>query len=162
MAIREGKHVLMSPSGQPGWGQAPMKRVLLVEDQQADAAQIREAFERFSLDVQLEHVSSAELAWELMNCWADAPSARRPVCVLIGLMPGPHDGVWLLEQMQADRRFRNLPVMAFGREAGMSDRARMFSNVVGALERPVDEVTWRRVISAVARLSQALPDLAGA
>ena len=53
-------------------------------------------------------------------------------------------------------------MIALSREAGMSDRARVFSNVVGALERPVDELAWRRVISAVARISQSLPHLAGA
>ena len=55
-----------------------------------------------------------------------------------------------------------MPVIALSREAGMSDRARSFSNVVGAMERPADELAWRRVISSVARISQALPDLAGA
>lgn len=162
MVNRDGGFAMPSPAGQAGWGPQSMKRVLLVEDQESDAADVRQAFERFALDVQLEHVSSAELAWGLLKCWADAPSGRRPVCVLIGLTPGARDGVWLLEQMQPDRRFRDLPVMAFGREAGMSERARLYSNVVGALERPRDAVAWRRLISAVARLSQALPDLAGA
>ncbi|WP_417476692.1 hypothetical protein [Maricaulis sp.] len=139
-----------------------MKRILLVEDHEADSAAIKAAFKRFSLDVQLEHARSTQLAWEMMQCWAIAPGGRRPACILLGQLAGPHDGVWLLERMQEDRRFRQLPVIALSREAGMSDRARSFSNVVGAMERPADELAWRRVISSVARISQALPDLAGA
>ncbi|WP_417467855.1 hypothetical protein [Maricaulis sp.] len=139
-----------------------MKRILLVEDHDSDVAQIKSAFERFSLDVQLEHVRTTELAWGLMQCWVDAPGARRPACLLLGQLPGPRDGLWLLQRMQDDRRFRRLPVIAVSRDAAMSDRARVFPNVVGALERPVDDLAWRRVISAVARISQALPDLAGA
>ncbi|WP_417494823.1 hypothetical protein [Maricaulis sp.] len=139
-----------------------MKRILLVEDHEADVAQIKSAFERFSLDVRLEHARSTELAWELMQCWIEAPGARKPVCLLLGQLAGPRDGLWLLQRMQDDRRFRQLPVIALSREAAMSDQARVFSNVVGALERPVDDLAWRRVISAVARISQSLPDLAGA
>lgn len=150
------------PVGHAGRSATYMKRVLLVEDHESDVAEIKAAFERFSLDVQLEHSRSTELAWELMQCWAAAPGGRRPVCVLLGQLAGPRDGLWLLERMQEDRLFRQLPVIALSREAGMSDRVRVFSNVVGALERPVDELAWRRVISAVARISQSLPHLAGA
>ncbi|WP_339744380.1 hypothetical protein [uncultured Maricaulis sp.] len=139
-----------------------MKRVLLVEDEPADVAAIQQAFERVSVNVQLEHAGSARHAWELMCCWAEAPSGRRPVCVLIGLKPGAPDAVWLLEQMQADARFRSLPVMAIGSEPGPIEQARQFPNVIGALKRPGDDLDWRRMIGSVARLSQALPDLAGA
>tara|TARA_R110000868_G_scaffold56073_3_gene173920 strand:- start:9078 stop:9566 length:489 start_codon:yes stop_codon:yes gene_type:complete len=160
MVNRNGKRTAPLASSRSEQVPPLMKRVLLIEDEAADAVWIEQAFKRFSLDVQLEQASSAEFGWELMKCWADAPAARRPVCVLIGLTPGARDGIWLLEQMQADRRFRNLPVITFGRGAGMSDRARLYSNVVGALERPVDDVVWRQTIGAIARLSHALPDLA--
>ena len=135
-----------------------MKRVLLVEDHECDVVQIMSAFERFSLDVQLEHVRSTELAWELMLCWAMAPGHRRPVCVLLGQLAAPRDALWLLRRMQEDKRFRQLPVIALAREAGMLGHARVFSNVVGALERPADDLAWKRAIAAVARISQALPD----
>lgn len=138
-----------------------MKRVLLVEDHESDVAQIKSAFERVSVEVQLEHVRSTELAWELMQCWAVAPKRRRPVCLLLGQLSAPRDALWLLCRMQEDKRFRQLPVIALSREAGMSDRARVFSNVIGALDRPVDDLAWKRAITAVARISQALPDLAG-
>jgi len=139
-----------------------MKRILLVEDYEADVAEIKSAFQRFSLDVQLEHARSAELAWEMMLHWANAPGARKPACLLLGQPTGQRDGIWLLQRMQDDPRFRQLPVIALSREAGMSERARLFPSVVGALERPADDLAWRRVISAVARISQAMPDLAGA
>lgn len=155
----------LRPSSGPltGWGDTPsLKRIVLVQDQDADSARIKQAFARFSLDIRLEHVRSANLAWELINCWSDSPSARRPVCILLDLLSGPQEGFWLLQYMQSDRRFRNLPVMVFSDETAMLERARLFSNVVGALDRPGDDVKWRRVISVVARLSQALPDQAGA
>jgi CheY-like chemotaxis protein len=156
----------MSLISVPGVGRqigfVTMKRVLLVGDDEAGSALIKSAFERFSMDVRLEHVKSAVLAWELIGCWSDAPAGRRPVCILIDLPRSSHDGLWLLEKMRADQRFSALPVMAFSRDPEMTASLREYSNVAGVFVRPIDEVEWRRLIQTVARLSQALPDLAGA
>ncbi len=95
-----------------------MKRVLLVEDHECDVVQIMSAFERFSLDVQLEHVRSTELAWELMLCWAMAPGHRRPVCVLLGQLAAPRDALWLLRRMPWGPTFRHLPVIALDSGVG--------------------------------------------
>ena len=100
------------------------------------------------------------LARELIACWSDAPAGRRPVCILVDLPRGPHDALWLLAQLRADPRFVGLPVMAFSRDPGMSLDLRQYSNVAGVFERPIDALEWQRLIQTVARLSQALPDLA--
>lgn len=158
--IRDAASAILQTNIHAGSARQRMKRVLLVDDEPADVAAIQQAYERVSVNVQLERAGSARHAWELLCCWAEAPGGRRPVCVLINLKPGTFDAVWLLEQMQTDPRFRTLPAMVIGSETGLIEQARLFPNVIGALERPGDELEWRRLIGSVVRLSQALPDLA--
>lgn len=86
-------------------------RVLLVEDNPADARLAVEALKQASLPVELTVVEDGEQALEYLHARGDFTSAVLPDLVLLDLnLPGI-DGREVLETVKADEELRKVPVL---------------------------------------------------
>ncbi len=130
-----------------------MRHVLLVEDDAADVELVSEAMERHAAVIRLEHASSGEAAWKLLRERALQGGDRLPACILLDMVMGAHDGVWLLARMKQSARVRDIPVIVLSQRADAVARAREFPNVVGAMEKPAEDHERRKLVSAVLRLA---------
>jgi CheY-like chemotaxis protein len=133
-----------------------MKRVLLVEDDEADAELVENAVRRHAAILQLERAPSADAAWDLLRHRALSGRSKRPVCVLLDMVMGAHDGIWLLERMSGHPALCDIPVLALSQRPDAVRQAREFANVVGAVEKPADETDRRRLVGDLLRLAGAM------
>ena len=130
-----------------------MKRVLLVEDDAADVELVTEAMERHAALIRLEHVASGEAAWRLLRDRALQGPGKLPACILLDMVMGAQDGVWLLGRMRQFAGLRDIPVIVLSERADAVARAREFPNVVGAMEKPAEDHERRKLVNAVLRLA---------
>ena len=130
-----------------------MKRVLLVEDDASDVELVTAAMERHAATIQLEHAASGDAAWRLLRERALQGGDKLPACILLDMVLGAHDGIWLLARMKPLARVRDIPVIVLSQRADAVTRARDFPNVVGAMEKPADDHERRRLVNAVLRLA---------
>ena len=130
-----------------------MKRVLLVEDDDAYAGLVDEAVRRYGMALRLERVASAETAWDFLRRRALNRRDGLPVCILLDMVTPGQDGVWLLEQMSHRAALRDIPVLVLSQRADAVEQARRFSNVVGATAKPALEADRRRLVETLLRLA---------
>lgn len=130
-----------------------MKRVLLVEDDDIDAELVEDAVRRYGSVLQLDRAASADMAWSRLRRQALRGRDRLPVCILLDLMMGGYDGLWLLRQMAAHPGLRDLPVLVLSQRGDAVVQARQYGNVIGAAEKPVYDADRRRLVGDLLRLA---------
>lgn len=130
-----------------------MRRVLLIEDDAADAELVAEAVTRHADTLRLEHAPSGPAAWALLCERSLQGREKLPACILLDMVLGEHDGVWFLTRMQRLASVRDLPVLVLSQRADAVVRAREFPNVVGAVEKPAMDHERRQLVEAVLRLA---------
>lgn len=133
-----------------------MKTVLLVEDCEDDIRLVEAAFTRYAIAVRLETARSGEAALELLRSRMVA-SAKLPVCILLDMCMAKGNGLWLLRGMQGTPGLRDIPVMVMSETGDMLGPARVFGNVVGAVQKPARQPEFRKLVEDLARLSGAMP-----
>lgn len=130
-----------------------MKRVLLVEDDDLDAGLVEDAVRRHTSALGLERVSSADAAWELLRERAAGDRQALPVCILLDMVMGEHDGIWFLEKISDLPLVRDIPVLVLSQRGDAVREARAFGNVVGAVEKPARDEDRRRLVGDLLRLA---------
>lgn len=130
-----------------------MKRVLLVEDDNLDAELVEEAVSRHASTLRLERAASAEIAWDILRRRALTAREKLPVCILLDMVMGEYDGLWLLRQMGVHPRLRDVPVLVLSQRGDAVLQARQFGNVVGAVEKPTHDADRRRLVGTLLRLA---------
>ncbi len=86
-------------------------RILLVEDNPADARLVQEALKRADVPVELVIVEDGEQALEFLHARGDYVHAEPPDLVLLDLnLPGI-DGRQVLEAVKSDETLRQIPVI---------------------------------------------------
>jgi CheY-like chemotaxis protein len=130
-----------------------MKRVLLVEDDDLDAELVEEAVMRHASTLRLERAASAEIAWDVLRRRVLTARDRLPVCILLDMVMGEYDGMWLLRQMAAHPALRDLPVLVLSQRGDAVLQARRYANVVGAVEKPAHDADRRRLVGTLLRLA---------
>lgn len=81
------------------------KKVLLVEDSQADAVLVREAFKRVEMVCVLEHVKNGEQALATLR------EAPLPALILLDLSLPGLDGHQLLQEIKENASMKSCPVL---------------------------------------------------
>jgi chemotaxis family two-component system response regulator Rcp1 len=93
-----------------------MNRILLVEDNEADALLLQEAFRVASIDAPVDHVTDGEQAMSHLRS-----AASRPGLMLLDLNLPRMDGREVLSQVKGDPALREIPVIVLTTSAAPSD-----------------------------------------
>jgi CheY-like chemotaxis protein len=113
--------------------------VLLVEDDEADALIIREAFEYYKIRNRLHVVTDGEQALQFLRKvppYADAP---RPGLILLDVNLPRRSGLEVLAELKADPEFLMLPVVMLTSSRTEEDILRSYSLHANAyVSKPVD------------------------
>jgi CheY-like chemotaxis protein len=99
----------------------PLK-VLMVEDNLADALLVREAIQMEGLPVSIQPAIDGEMAIAAMEQAANDPAAIPFDAVLLDLNLPRIDGFEVLRRIRASERYRHLPVIVITSSDSLSDR----------------------------------------
>lgn len=126
--------------GKPGVRRAPQPaRILLVEDNPDDVELTRRVFQRGHLDNPLVVIEDGREAFDLLVREASRIDGPPFDLVLLDLTLPGLDGRALLEEIQADRRLRRMPVIVLTGSAREEDWIRAYkSGAVAFLRKPFD------------------------
>jgi len=142
--LRRGEPLTTLPSVvQPG---RPLK-VLLVEDNPADARLVMEAFGEHSSTVELEHAGDGETALRMLR---STPGSQRPDLVLLDLnLPGM-DGREVLEQVKSDPDLRRIPVVVLTTSDAEQDILRCYDlHANSYITKPADYEGFVGVVRSI-------------
>lgn len=125
-------------------------RLLLVEDNLADARLIRWAIGEANAPVQLEMVTNGQEALEFLSK-ARQESALTPDVMLVDLNLPKIDGLELLKQVKASEDFYDIPIVIFSTSHRADDRERCLkSRATAFYTKPSDldafEAMVRRLV----------------
>jgi len=138
-------------------------RVLLVEDNPADADLTREGFATSSLEVELTMVSSGTEAVECLHRRGRYASAARPDLILLDLnLPGI-DGRAVLAEIKKDPDLKRIPVSIL--TSSQADRDVMQSYDLGAncyVVKPIDFKSFLKIVRVIENFWFATVKLSGA
>ncbi|MFT6462654.1 MAG: CheY-like chemotaxis protein [Maricaulis maris] len=138
-----------------------MKSVLLVEDCEDDIGLVEQAFRRYSGAVRLETVRSGGAALDLLRCRLIGERPKLPVCILLDMCMAQGNGIWLLRGLEDTLALRDIPVMVMSETGDMLGPARVFGNVVGAVQKPARQHEFRKLVEDLARIAGAMPQSVG-
>lgn len=126
-------------------------RLLLVEDNLADARLIRWAIGEANAPVQLETVTNGQEALEFLSKTRNESAQSRPDVMLVDLNLPKIDGLELLKQVKASEEFYDIPVVIFSTSHHADDRERCLkSRATAFYTKPSDldafEAMIRRLV----------------
>ncbi|QEW05838.1 response regulator [Nitrincola iocasae] len=114
-------------------------RVLLVEDEPADAHLIRLAFEENNLLVDLRHVSDGVEAFSFLRRQSGYSDEAQPDLILLDLNMPRMNGLQFLEKIKQEVAFRHIPVVVLTTSDSESDIIRSYDlGASGYVVKPVD------------------------
>lgn len=125
------------------------KRILIVEDEEADVILMQISLNEFDLASECAIVNNGQEALDYLYC-SGAYSHRtrgNPELILLDLKLPKVSGLELLSQVRADRQFSTVAVVVFSSSLDEKDRAEAFSS--GANEfmtKPMNFEAFRRTI----------------
>lgn len=106
-------------------------RVLLVEDDDTEAALFARMLTRKSPDCQVARVASGRQAIEQLQ------SAPLPDCVVLDLRLPGEDGIWILERLLETPEWRTIPVIVFsGDVSRLGPASSQYPNVASSARKP--------------------------
>jgi CheY-like chemotaxis protein len=113
--------------------------VLLVEDDEADALIIREAFEYYKIRNRLHVVTDGEAALAFLRNVPPYPDAPRPGLILLDVNLPRRDGLAVLAELKQDPALLMLPVVMLTSSSAEEDILRSYSLHANAyVSKPVD------------------------
>lgn len=113
--------------------------VLLVEDDEADALIIREAFEYYKIRNRLHVVTDGEAALAFLRNVPPYPDAPRPGLILLDVNLPRRDGLAVLAELKQDPALLMLPVVMLTSSRAEEDILRSYSLHANAyVSKPVD------------------------
>ena len=125
-----------------------MNKLILVEDNPADAALARIALEPYLTQVQLRHCSDGQ---ELLELLRDDPPTSIAVILLDLNMPRMN-GFEVLQHCHADPELRRLPFVVFSSSTSQSDVQRCYELGANAyVAKPMDMGTYDSVMRNIVR-----------
>ncbi|WP_417579904.1 response regulator [Nitrincola sp.] len=114
-------------------------RVLLVEDELADAHLIRLAFEENNLLVDLRHVNDGVEAFRFLRRESGYAEETSPDLILLDLNMPRMNGLTFLEKIKQETAFRHIPVVVLTTSDSESDILRSYDlGASGYVVKPVD------------------------
>lgn len=119
----------------------PLKPLLLVEDNDDDVDLILHAFKKTNLANEVVVARDGQQALDFLRCagtYASRPDIN-PGLVLLDLKLPKIDGLEVLKQIKADKRFRTVPVVVFTSSREEQDQIESYNLGVNAfVVKPMD------------------------
>ena len=125
-------------------------KVLLVEDNPADADLTRETLEMSKLTIELEVAIDGVEALRYLRGEGEYSGSTVPDLILLDLNLPRMDGKQFLAELRADKTFRNIPVVILTTSDAESDVVQGYS--LGAncyVTKPVDLSAFQTIVKAV-------------
>lgn len=111
-----------------------MPRILLVEDDDTEAALFTRMLNRHVPGTSVDRSSSGEAA---MTALSQADDAALPDCIVLDLRLPGEDGIWLLEQLLAQVPLKTIPVIVFsGDLSRLGPASSQYPNVASSVRKP--------------------------
>jgi len=125
------------------------KRILLVEDNPADARLVVEALKDIDWPIELSIVEDGDQALEYLNSRGAFVGAATPDLVLLDLnLPGI-DGFEVLEAAKADSALRHIPILVMSTSASDDDVRQCYGlQANGYISKPVGVQSVRKALQA--------------
>lgn len=124
-----------------------VERVLLVEDDRVDQMNVRRAFEKSGLDVDLQVAADGEEGLS----WLREQSSLAGVLVLLDLNMPRMDGIKMLEAVRSDDDLHRLPVVVLTTSDAERDRVEAYDlNVAGYILKPVTAGNFKDIVERLA------------
>ena len=131
------------------------ERILLVEDEPADAVLLRRALKEVELTAPIDVVRNGRSALDYLfgsGEYGEQPNASLPALVLLDLKLPKIGGFEVLAQMQASERLKRLPVIVLSSSAQSEDIARATKlGVHGYLVKPTQLSGYRDTATQIRR-----------
>lgn len=125
-------------------------RILLVEDNVADADLARELLEETGVECVLETVRDGEEATELIQDRREMPDLL-PNLILLDLNLPRKDGREVLQELKSDALLRRIPVVVLTTSSSQLDVAQAYELQANAyVTKPMDLDAFSRTIEALA------------
>ncbi|WP_083651538.1 response regulator [Vreelandella massiliensis] len=118
------------------------RKVLLVEDDQADAYITRRIFQEVAADIRLEHAETGESALAYLEANQQAGKDAFPALILLDLNMPRMDGFTFLQHAKQRPEFSPIPVVILTTSVSQSDIDRAYAlGAAGYLVKPtgIDE-----------------------
>jgi len=120
--------------------------VLLVEDDQVDAASVQRAFKILKITNPLKLVLNGEEALDFLRC----PENAKPCIILLDLDMPRMNGIEFLKRAKQDSRLKRIPVVVLTTSQEESDKVESFNlGVVGYMIKPPDYLQLIDVVSTI-------------
>ena len=125
-------------------------KILLVEDNPADANLTIENFERLKIANKLEVVEDGVEAMAYLRCEEPFANAERPDLILLDLNLPRMDGREVLERMKADPDLDTIPVVVLTSSDAEEDVIRSYKLQASAyVKKPVDLSGFERIVRGI-------------
>jgi len=127
-------------------------RLLMVEDNEADAKLIRWAIRESKVNVTVDFVTNGMEAVEYLEASLGDSQIVRPDAMLVDLSLPKLDGWELLGVLKTSPRFKNIPVIIFSTSHREDDRERCLSrSAFGFYTKPCDLDEFEALVSYLVR-----------
>lgn len=114
-----------------------MVEILLAEDHPADVYLIREALREHAVDCTVRVVSDGKEVLSILCAADQGPAAQPPALIILDLNLPRHDGIEILQRLQASPPLRQIPVVVLTSSDSPQDRAAAFrSGALHFLRKP--------------------------
>ncbi len=122
-------------------------RILLVEDDPAQAELIRMGLVNGYCDVEVRHLNDAQVALDHLERVAEVGAPGRPDFVVVDLRLPGMSGHDLLKAIKADSRMCTLPVVVLSTSASDADRVEAYRNGANSyLVKSLDHLEFREML----------------
>ncbi|MDX1284002.1 MAG: response regulator [Draconibacterium sp.] len=125
-------------------------KVLLVDDDPEDIDLTMEVMEMTKIKVEVEVASDGIEAMDYLNKVADNGSIRLPDLILLDLNMPRMNGHEVLENLKADDRFKQIPVVILTTSKSENDIFKSYYNGVSCfISKPVGLSQFQEVVEAI-------------
>src|SRR5580658_6997163 len=113
-------------------------RIILAEDNDADAMMLEEALQRHSVDYELVRAKDGEHALDLVEALESDAGQPAPALFILDLHLPRRDGLEVIQRIRTGPRCREIPIVALSGSDAPKDRENVQRHAVTYFRKPSD------------------------
>lgn len=112
-------------------GRSGEPRILLVEDDETEAALFSRMLQKHVPGTHIDHAGSGEAAMSTLH------AGKRPDCIVLDLRLPGEDGIWMLKRLLEQPALKTIPVIVFsGDVSRLGPASSQYPNVASSVRKP--------------------------
>lgn len=127
-------------------------RILLVEDDDTEAALFSRMVQKHILEARIDRATSGEDAMVALHA---SNAASLPDCIVLDLRLPGEDGIWMLERLLESPDLKSIPVIVFsGDVSRLGPASSQYPNVASSVRKPHSVEEYEAtllIVSAIVR-----------